>query len=165
MDCSMPGLPVIHHLPESAQVHVHYIGDAIQPSHPLMSSSPPALNLSQHDGIFKWVICFHQMTKILELQLQHVLLVNIQCWFPLRLTVLISLLFNGLSGVFSSTTVLKAYGEQCWIHDLRRRFSVKISTRLDHSEIFSGRRFTTVRKDRENFWHRHLKGDGECPPQ
>ena len=71
MDCSPPGLPVPHHLPEFPQVHVHCIGDAVQPSHPLTPSSPAALNLSQHQGLFQWVCCSHQMTKILELQLQH----------------------------------------------------------------------------------------------
>ena len=58
MDCSMPGLPVPHHLPKLAQVHVHCISDAIQPSHPLMPSFPPALNLSQHQGLFQWVRLF-----------------------------------------------------------------------------------------------------------
>ena len=50
MDCSTPGFPVLHHLPEFAQIHVHRVGDAIQPFHPLSSTSPPALNLSQHQG-------------------------------------------------------------------------------------------------------------------
>ena len=68
---SMPGLPVPHHLPEFAQVQVHCIGDTIQPSHPLMPSSPSAFNLSQHQGLFQWLVCLHQMTKILELHLQH----------------------------------------------------------------------------------------------
>ena len=67
-DCSRPGLPVPHHLPEFAQVHVHGIGHAIQPSHPLMPSSASALNLSQHQGLCQLVVCSHQMTKILELQ-------------------------------------------------------------------------------------------------
>ena len=67
----MPGLSFPHHLLKFAQVHVHWIGDAIQPSHPLLPSSPSALNLSQHQGIFQWVSCSHKMTKILELQLQH----------------------------------------------------------------------------------------------
>ena len=66
----MPGLPVPHHFLKFTQVHVHCIGDAIQPSHPLMPSSP-AFNLSQHQRLFQWVGCSHQMTKILELQLQH----------------------------------------------------------------------------------------------
>ena len=70
MACSSPGLSVPHHLPKFAQVHVHCIGDAIQPSHPLMPSSPTALNLSQHQGLFQWVSCLHQMTKILEFQHQ-----------------------------------------------------------------------------------------------
>ena len=68
MDCRAPGLPVPHHLLKFAQVHVHCIGDAIQPSHPLMPSSPSALNLYQ--GFFQWVSCSHLMTKILEFQSQ-----------------------------------------------------------------------------------------------
>ena len=60
MNRSMPGLPVHHQLPESTQTHVHRVGDAIQPSHPLSSPSPPALNLSQHQGLFKWVSSSHQ---------------------------------------------------------------------------------------------------------
>ena len=70
MNCSMPGL-LVSQLPESTQTHVHWVGDAIQPSHPLLSSSPPALNLSQHQGLFLWVSSSHQVAKVLELQLQH----------------------------------------------------------------------------------------------
>ena len=61
MDCSTPGLPVHHQLPELVQTHVHWVGDAIQPSHPLSSPSPPALNLSQHQGLFQWVSSSHQV--------------------------------------------------------------------------------------------------------
>ena len=71
VDCSTPGLPVLYHLPELTQIHVHWFGDAIQPSHPLSSPSPPALNLSQHQGLFQWVGSPHQMAKVLEFQLQH----------------------------------------------------------------------------------------------
>ena len=71
MDCSMSGFPVHHHLPELAQTHVHWVGDAIQSSHPLSSPSPPAFNLSQHQGLFTWVSFLHQVANILELQLQH----------------------------------------------------------------------------------------------
>ena len=70
MNCSTPGLPVHHQLPESNQIHVHRVGGAIQPSHPLSSLSPPALNLSQHQGLFKWVSSSHQVAKGLELQHQ-----------------------------------------------------------------------------------------------
>ena len=59
MDCSMPGLPVHHQLPEFTQTHVHWVSDAIQPSHPLSSPTPPALNLFQHQGLFKWVSSSH----------------------------------------------------------------------------------------------------------
>ena len=71
MYCSTPGLPVHHQLPESTQTHVHWVSDAIQPSHPLSSPSPPALNLSQHQGLFQWVSSSHQVAKVLEFQLPH----------------------------------------------------------------------------------------------
>ena len=69
MDCSMPGLPVHHQIPELAQTHVHRVDDAIQPSHPL--SSPSAFNLSQNQDLFQGVSSSHQMAKVLEFQLQH----------------------------------------------------------------------------------------------
>ena len=71
MNCSMPGLPVHHKLPEPTQTHVHWVDDATQPFHPLLSPSPHALNLSQNQGLFKWVSSSHQVAKILEFQLQH----------------------------------------------------------------------------------------------
>ena len=105
MNCSMPGLPVHHQLTEFTQTHIHRVSDAIQPSHPLSSPSPPALNLSQHQDLFKWVSTLHQVAKVLEFQLQH------QCfqWTPRA-----DLLQNGLVGYpwslrdsqeFSNTTV------------------------------------------------------------
>ena len=71
MNHSTPGLLVHHQLPEFTQTHVHWVGDAIQPSHPLLSPSPPALNLSQHQGLFQWASSLHQVAKISEFQLQH----------------------------------------------------------------------------------------------
>ena len=71
MDCSTPGLPVHHQLLESTQTNVHWVGDAIQPSHPLSSPSPPTFSLSQHQGLFKWVSSSHQVVKVLEFQPQH----------------------------------------------------------------------------------------------
>ena len=68
---STPGLPVHYQLPEFTETHVHWVGDAIQPSHPLLSPSPPAFNLSQHQGLFKWVSSSHQVAKVLKFQLQH----------------------------------------------------------------------------------------------
>ena len=70
-DCSMPGFTVHHPLPELTQTHVHQVSDAIQPSHPLLSPSPPAFNLSQHQGLFQRVSSSHQVAKVLELQVQH----------------------------------------------------------------------------------------------
>ena len=71
MDCSSPGLSILHCLLEFPQIHVRWVSDAIQPSHPLLSPSPPALNLSQHQGLFQWVGSSHQVAKVWELQLQH----------------------------------------------------------------------------------------------
>ena len=71
MNFSMSGLPVHHQLPEFTQTHVHRLGDAIQPSHPLSSSSPPAPNPSQQQGLFQWVSSLHELAKVLAFQLQH----------------------------------------------------------------------------------------------
>ena len=71
MDCSMQGFPVHHQLLKLAQTHVHWLGDNIQPSHPLSSPSAPAFKLSQHQGLFPWVSSSHKGAKVLELQLQH----------------------------------------------------------------------------------------------
>ena len=109
MECSTPGFSVPHHLLKFAQVNVHCIGDALQPSHPLMPSSSSALNLSQHQRLFQWVSCLHQMIKILEFQFQHqsferIFRVNFPwdwlVWSPCSPR-------DWLSGVFSSTTVRK----------------------------------------------------------
>ena len=71
MDHSTPGFPVHRQFPELTQIHVHWVGDAIQPSHPLSSSSLPAFNLFQHQGLFQWISPSHQVAKVLEFQLQH----------------------------------------------------------------------------------------------
>ena len=108
MDCSMPGVPVHHQLPEFTQTHVHWVGDAIQPSHPLSSPSPPTYNLSQHQGLFQWVSSSLEVAKVFGVSASaSVLPVNIQDWFPLRWTGWISLKSMGLSRVFSKTTVQK----------------------------------------------------------
>ena len=71
MNRSTPGLPVHHQLPEFTQTHVHLVGHTIQPSHPLLSPSPPAPNPSQHQGLFQWVNSSHEVAKVLEFQPQH----------------------------------------------------------------------------------------------
>ena len=71
MNCSTPGSSVLHYLPEFVHTHVHWVGDAIQPSHPVPPRSPPALNLSQHHDLFQWMDSLHQVAILLELQLQH----------------------------------------------------------------------------------------------
>ena len=71
MGSSTPGFPVHHQLPEPTQTHVHWVGDAIQLSHPPLSPSPPAFNLCQHQGLFQWVSSLHQVAKVLEFQLQN----------------------------------------------------------------------------------------------
>ena len=103
MDCSMAGLSVHHQLLGSTETHVHWIGDAIQPSYPLSSPSPPAFNLSHHQNLFQWSVLHIRWPNIGALVSASVLPVNIQDWFPLGLTGLISLQSKGLSRVFSST--------------------------------------------------------------
>ena len=106
MDYSTPGFPVFHQLPELSQTHVHRVGDAIQASHPLLSPSPPALNLSQHQGLFKRVSSSHQVAKVLEFQFQNQFFQLIfKTDFLLRQTGWISFQSKGLSKVFSNTTV------------------------------------------------------------
>ena len=88
MDCSIPGFPVLHFLLDFAQSHVHWVRDAIQPSYSLLSPSPPALNLSQHWGLFQWVSSSHKVAKVLELQSTSILPMNIKIsfrtyWFDL----------------------------------------------------------------------------------
>ena len=107
LDCSTANFPVLHSLPEFAQTHIHWVGDGIQPSHPLLPSSPLALNLPQHQGFFQGVSSSYQVACIGTSTSASVLPMNIQGWFPLRLTGLISLQSKRLSTVFSNTTVKK----------------------------------------------------------
>ena len=107
MDCSTPGFPVYHQLPEFTQTHVHWVGDAIQPSHPLSSPSPPAFNLSQHQGLFNWVSSSHQVAKVGVSASTSVPPMNTQDSSPLGWTGWISLQSKGLSRVFSNTTLQK----------------------------------------------------------
>ena len=107
MDYSIPGLSVHHQLPEFTQTHVHWVGDAIQPSHSLSSPSIPIFNLSQHQGLFKWVSFSSGGQSIGVSASASVLPMNIQDWFPLGWIVWIALQSKGLSRVFSNTTVQK----------------------------------------------------------
>ena len=104
VDCSTPGFPVHHQLLELAQTHVHWVGDAILLSHPLPF---PVFNLSQHQGLFQWVSSFHQVVKVLKLQLQHQSFSEHSGLTSFRIDWLDLLLFKGLSRVFSNTTVQK----------------------------------------------------------
>ena len=104
----MPGLPVHDQLLELAQIHVHWVGDAIQPSHPLSSPSPPTFNLSQHQGLFQWVSSSPSGGQSIGVSASaSVLPMNSQNWSPLGWTGWISLLTRGFSRVFSNTTVQK----------------------------------------------------------
>ena len=106
MDCSTPSFPVLHHLPEFAQTHAHWVGDSFQPSHPLSSPFLPAFNFSQHQGIFQWVSSYTSGSQSIGASAS-VLPVNSQGWFLLGLIGLISLQSKWLSRVFSSTIVHK----------------------------------------------------------
>ena len=109
MNRSTPGLPVHYQLPEFTQNHVHQVSDSIQPSHPLSSSSPPAPNPSQHQGLFQWVNSLHEVAKVLEFQLQHQ---SFQ-WTP-RTDLLYRLLFCPLH------TLILLSGQYCKQHYMER---------------------------------------------
>ena len=114
LDCSTLGFPVHHQLPEHAQTHVHRNSDAVQTSHPGSSPSPPAFNFSQHQ-VFQMSQFFMSGGQSIWVSASaSVLPMNIQDWFPLGLTGLISLQSKGLSRVFSDTTVQKHqfFGDQ-----------------------------------------------------
>ena len=104
MDCSMPGFPVHHQLPELAQILDHQVGDVFQPSHPLSSPAPPAFSLSQNQGHFQWISSSNQVAKVLELQFQH----QSYQWI-FRIDFLWDDWFDVLAvkGIFSNTTVQK----------------------------------------------------------
>ena len=113
MNRSALGLPVHHQLPEFTQTHVHWVGDAIQPSHPLSSPSPPALSLSPASGSFPMSLSSsHEVAKVLEFQHQHQSFQTTQGWSPLGWTGWISLQSKGLSRVFSNSKCQKHQGSE-----------------------------------------------------
>ena len=107
MNHSMPGIPVHHQLPEFTQTHVHQVGDAIQPSHPLSSPSPPAPNPSQHQGLFQWVTLRMRWPKYWSFSFSIIPSKEHPGLSPLEWTGWISLQSKGLSRVLSNTTVQK----------------------------------------------------------
>ena len=107
MEGSTPGFPVQHQLPEFTQTHVHWVGDAIQPSHPLLSPPPPTFNLSQQQGLFQWVSLCIRWPKYWSFSLGISPSNSIQDWFPLGWSGWIALQSKGLSRVFFNTTVQK----------------------------------------------------------
>ena len=113
MNCSTPGLPVHHQLPELAQTHVYWVGNAIQPSHPLSSPSPPTFSLTQYHGLFPERQFFPSGGQSIRASASaSVLPMNIQDWFPLGLTGLISLWSNGLKSLLhhrSKASILSAW--------------------------------------------------------
>ena len=115
MDCSTPDLPVHHQLPEFTQTHVHWVSDAIQPSHPLLYPSAPAFNISQHQGLFIWIRSSHQGQSTGVSTSASFLPMNRQDWFPSGWTGWISLQSKGLSRVFSNTTIQKHPFSRVWL--------------------------------------------------
>ena len=110
MNCNTPGLPVHHQLPEFTQTLVHRVGDAIQPSHPLSSPSPPDPNPSQHQSIFQLVNSSHEVVKVLEFNISFNIIPSKEIpeiWSPSEWIGWISLQSKGLSRVFSNTTAQK----------------------------------------------------------
>ena len=113
MDCSTPGFPVLHQLLELIQTHVHWVGDAIQPSHPLLSPYPPTFNLSQHEGLFYWVSSAHQVARVLEFQLQHQSIDEYSGLIPFRIDWLEILAVQGTLKSFLQYNTSKTSIFQC----------------------------------------------------
>ena len=135
MDCSMPGFPVHHQLPELTQTHVHRVGDVIQQSHPLLSPSPLAFNLSQHRGLFpmsQFASGVHSIGVSAS-----VLPMNIQDWSPLGWTGWISLQSKGLLRVFSNTTVQKRqfFGIQLSLYIIPLKLPILLFISLKQASI------------------------------
>ena len=130
MNHSKPGLPVHHQLPEFTQTHVHGVGEAIQPSHPLSSHSPPAPNPSQHQSLFQWVNSLHEVAKVLEFQLQHQ---SFQ-WTPRT-----DLLQSGLVGSPCSQGTLKSLLQHHSSKASILRRSAFFTVQLSHSYMTNGK--------------------------
>ena len=140
MNCSTPGLPVHHQLQEFTQTHVHRVGDAIQPSHPQSSPSPPAPNPSQHQSLCQWVNSSHEVAKGLEFSaLASYLPKKSQGWSPSEWTGWISLQSKGVSRVLSNTTVQKTSILWC---------SAFFTVQLSHPYMTTGK---TIALTRWNF--------------
>ena len=132
MDCSTPGLPVHHQVPELAQTHIHWVSDAIQPSHPLSSPSPPAFNVSQHQGLFQVSQFFVSGGQSIRASVSaSVLPMSIQGWFPLGLFDLLavqgtlkSILQHHSSKVINSSVLSHLYGPALTsVHDYLKNHS------------------------------------------
>ena len=141
MDYSTPGFHVHHQILDLAQTHVHWVGDAIQPSHPLPSPSPPAFNLSQHQGLFPMSWFFPSRGQSIGVSAStSVLPVNIPDWFPLGLTGWISSLSKGLSRVFSSESAVHIRWSKYWSFNFSispsNEYSGLISFKIDCSRDF-----------------------------
>ena len=127
VDCSTPGLPVNHQVQEFTQTHVHWVSDAIQPSHPLSSPSLPTFNLSQHQGLFQWVSSSYQVAKSIRVSASSsVLPMNTQDWSPLGWTGWISLQSKRLSRVFSNINDSNSRRRVLWVPMGFRTYYTKI---------------------------------------
>ena len=137
MDWSMPGFPVLHHLSEFAQTHVHWVGNAIQPFHSLLSPSLSALNLSWNQDLFQWVCSSQQVDKILEPQLQHQ---SFQCLFRL-----ISFMIDDWFDLFAVQGTLKSLLQHHSSKALIFQCSAFIIVQLSHPHMTTGKTIALTR--------------------
>ena len=135
MNCSKPGLPVHHQLPEFTQTHVHRVSDAIQPSHPLSSPSPPAPNPSQHQSLFQWVNSSHEVARVLEFQL-HSLQRNPRPDF----------LQNGLVGSPCSPRDSQESSPTSQFKSINSSHSVFFTVQLSHPYMTTGKTIVLTRR-------------------
>ena len=139
MDCSILDFTVLHHLLEFVQTHVHWVSDATQPSHSLLSPSPLAFSFSQHQNLFQWVGSSHQVAKVLELHLHHQSFQwNIQGWFPLRVIGLISMQSKG-----TLKSLLQHHSSKASILQCLAFFIIQLS----HPYMTTGKTIALTRRD------------------
>ena len=158
MNRSTPGLPVRHQLPEFTQTHVHQVGDAIQPSHPLSSPSPPALNLSQHQGLsFQMSQLFASSGQSIGVSaLTSVFPMNTQDRSPLGWTGWISLQSKGLSRVFSNATSIPGHSA-CFIVQLSHPYMTTGKTKALTRQTFVGKVMSLLFTMMSRKWNRRVK--------
>ena len=143
MDCSMPGFLVLGYLTKFAHTHIHWVSDAIQPSHPLPPPSSLAFHLSKHQSLFQWVSSLHQVAKLLELQLQHQSLQWISGLISFRINWFSLFAVQGILKILLQHHSLKTFFS--WKHSVLR-CSALFMVQFSHPYMTTGKTIAMTRQ-------------------